>query len=73
MRFPNGLVHVCPLALLLSRLRIHAMDYVHSLTDPGRDLVAVEVFSGKATLVTSFRPSSKYKQHDQHIYILYMT
>lgn len=42
------------------------MDYLSSLSDPGRDLVAVEVFSGKATLVTSFRPSSKHNQHVQH-------
>lgn len=34
------------------------LDYVNTLSDPGRDLVAVEMFSGKQTLVTSFRFST---------------
>ena len=36
-------------------LRIHAMDYLSSLENPGRDLHCVELFSGKATIVSSFR------------------
>lgn len=30
------------------------MDYLAHLDNPGRDLICVEVFSGKQTLVTSF-------------------
>ena len=31
------------------------MDYLSALSDPGRDLVCVELFAGKQTLVKSFR------------------
>ena len=40
---------------LKAHARIHAMDYITSLSNPGRDLVCVELFSGKQALVTSFR------------------